>query len=245
MSEGLVGSNYRSIPPPDADVVLQPKRFRWGLIDDVGQEIGDIKLHPNAGGGTRFKNRRWIDDRHKIKDNVVVAMYDARVIRTWEDLQSERRKRQGMTDEPAYSEGISYVWVDGTLEVDPGHNLVVDDGLNLIPNLFLGVAGFNPVSHCGVGSSTTAVSNTQHDLVAVIEKIAVTTKFTTVNVAHADTFFDTTQGNGSVNESGLFNSVSAYVSAPVMFCRRVLTTQRDKDSTKTMTASWALTLTAI
>lgn len=178
----------------------------------------------------RHLNIGLADLRQRIVDNVEVALYDAKIVPTYEDALSPRKRRQGMVDEP-----------------DIGHNLVPDDGLLLIGSLWLNVSPpVNPASHNGVSTSSSSITAATHDLAATKEKIAITSKFQVTNVSHADTFWDTSQGNvGTINSTGLFNSSSDYVSTPVMFCGRVLSSGKLKDNTKTMTVAWAVTLTAL
>jgi hypothetical protein len=163
-----------------------------------------------------------LSDGVSIKGKPEVRLFDARVVTCFADTKSARKSRQGMLEEP-----------------DIGENLVVDAGLLQIGNLWLGLSAAT-ATHCGVGSGTTDPGALQVDLVTPIERVSITEKFQVANASHADTFFDTTQGNGTINESGLFNASSG----GTMFCRRKLSSAKTKDNTKTMTVAWSVTLTA-
>lgn len=123
---------------------------------------------------------------------------------------------------------------------DEGTNLVVNAGLNQVIALLLGL-NTTSFGFCGVGSSSTAVSATDTDLNTPIGRIAVTNAYQVSNVGHWDTFFSSSQDNGTWNESGLFSLVSG----GIMLCHKLLSSTFTKSSSNTATVTWTITVTAV
>lgn len=123
---------------------------------------------------------------------------------------------------------------------DEGTNLVVNAGLNQTVALLLGL-NTTSFGYCGVGSSTTVVSATDTDLNTAIGRIAVTNAYQVSNVGHWDTFFSSSQDNGTWNESGLFSAAAA----GIMLCHKLLASTFTKTSSNTATVTWTITVTAV
>lgn len=156
----------------------------------------------------------------RYKGKVILSLFDAKRISNYAEFKaSERGRRQALTDDQ-----------------DIGDNLVVDVGLAQIGRLWLGIDPlFVTYSQVGTSSVGTIPGHTVL-LGPITPRVAITEKFQVANVSHADTLYNTTQGNGVLFESGLFNDPTA----GTMFARRVLGSSKTKDSTKTMTLQWAV-----
>ncbi len=160
-----------------------------------------------------------------IRANVEVRMYDEKYIKTYKDYLIA--KNRGLLDKV-------------TIQKDTGENLVVNAGLNQIILLLNNGSAVN-FTFCGVGSSNTAVLATDTDLNTSIVRIAVTNIYQSANVGHWDTFFNSTTGNGTIWESGLFSLVSA----GIMLCHKLLGSSFAKTTNNTMTISWTLQVSAV
>jgi hypothetical protein len=121
---------------------------------------------------------------------------------------------------------------------DKGKNLIVNAGSNLISQLCTG-ASTAYFTYCAVGSGTNAVLATDTTLQSELGRVAVTSAYAVTNTAHFDTFFSTSQGNGTWNETGIFNAASS----GVMGSRKLLGSSFAKSSSNTATVSWTWTLT--
>ncbi|GEM_PF-2530304 len=156
----------------------------------------------------------------EIRGEVLVHGFNANCVRTFEDTLSSRKARQGL------------------MYCDRGKNLIVNAGSNLISQLCTG-ASTAYFTYCAVGSGTNAVLATDASLQSELGRVAVTSAYAVTNTAHFDTFFSTSQGNGTWNETGIFNASSS----GVMGSRKLLGSSFAKSSSNTATVSWTWTLT--
>ena len=118
-------------------------------------------------------------------------------------------------------------------------NLVVSDGLNFIVSRMKDTTQ-DAMSHMAVGSSTTAASAGQTDLVSILgsrEALGSTTVST--NTVTFICSFGAGSGTGAVTEAGVFNAVTA----GDMLCRTVFDVV-NKQATDSMSITWVVTLTA-
>jgi len=125
------------------------------------------------------------------------------------------------------------------LETHISRNIIVNVGKQHICDLLLGTTT-NAITHCGVGSGTTAptVDDTALE-VEITPRKAVTDAFRVQQKAVWSTFFGSADNNGTWNESGLFTAETG----GIMLCRALFTTTITKDETKTITVDWELTVT--
>lgn len=121
-------------------------------------------------------------------------------------------------------------------------NLVVSAGLAQIVNLMIGV-NTNSFNYVGVGSgSSTPVAGNTDLGTAISPRQTVTSRYLVGSTeAHWDTFFSTSQNNGTWNESGIFDASSS----GDMLCRKLFGASFTKDTTKTATIQWKVTFTAV
>lgn len=115
-------------------------------------------------------------------------------------------------------------------------NLVVNIGKNHIADLIIG-ASTDSFTHCAVGSGTTQPTAT--DLASPIgERKQYTDRFRTNNIATFSFFFSSGDNNGVWSECGLFTAASR----GAMLSRALFTPSIVKDSTKTVTVEWDITI---
>lgn len=123
--------------------------------------------------------------------------------------------------------------------VDRGDNLVVDAGMNYIIGL-MNATNSGSFTHCAAGSNSTAVTAGDTALNTQIgSRVAVTYRYSTSLNAKFDTFFSTTDANGTWLETGLFTASSG----GSMLCRRVISSFV-KSSSNTAVIAWTITFSA-
>ena len=94
------------------------------------------------------------------------------------------------------------------------------------------------ISHIGVGSGTTAPALADTTLVTPITPRKATTVETATGASVTfETFYSTSEGNGTVAEVGLFSSLAAADCG----ARALLTTTQAKTSSKTMLVTFTVT----
>lgn len=115
------------------------------------------------------------------------------------------------------------------LDVERIHNLVVNNGLNLVRD-FLGDVSVNAPKYIAIGTSDTAAANADTALgVEVTRELATIDVATNYEVEFSKTF---TFGSGEsygINEVGLFDNATA--SGSTMFNRAIATSTKNVDST--------------
>lgn len=120
-----------------------------------------------------------------------------------------------------------------------GKNLVVDAGMNYIIGLMNGTNS-TAFSYCAAGSNGTAVTSGDTALNTQIgSRVSVTNKYSTSLNAKFDTFFSTTDANGTWQELGLFTASSG----GTMLCRKIISSFV-KSSSNTAVVAWTITLSA-
>lgn len=120
-------------------------------------------------------------------------------------------------------------------------NLVVDQGLNTIRNLMSGnVTAW--VTHMGVGTSASAVTAAQTDLVAIVGRLPITEYVTsTSKVVQFKLYIGSTDFNANtLREIGLFTASTG----TTLFARALLASPITKNNTTTVTITWTHTLSA-
>ena len=124
---------------------------------------------------------------------------------------------------------------------DEGHNLVVDVGMQQIIDLMIDVSdsGF---THCRVGSGTNTPAAADTDMQTIIGSgLAVTTRYRSSLSANYDTFFSTSDNNGSWNETGLATASTG----GTLLCRRKFNSTFTKSTSNTALIAWSITLAAV
>ena len=129
---------------------------------------------------------KLIPDKLRINGFVEARGYDARYIKTYRDYLIA--KNRGLLDKV-------------TIWKDVGNNKIVDVGTQQIIDLIIG-SNVNYPSHCQNGSSTTAVTSADVDLVtAITPRVAIAYKYRSGLSVKVDTFFDSATENGNVNRT--------------------------------------------
>jgi hypothetical protein len=118
-------------------------------------------------------------------------------------------------------------------------NLVVSDGLNYIVSRMKDTTQ-DAMSHMAVGSSTTAASAGQTDLVSILgSREALDSTTVSTNTVTFVCAFEAGDGTGAVTEAGIFNAATS----GDMLCRTVFAVV-NKQATDSMSITWVVTLTA-
>lgn len=91
------------------------------------------------------------------------------------------------------------------------------------------------------GTSVVAPDLTDTSLVAELFRKLISVRSVSNNIFTAQTFFTTSESNGTIREMGLFgDSASATANTGTLFCRAAV--NRTKSSSETLTTSWAITI---
>lgn len=117
-------------------------------------------------------------------------------------------------------------------------NLVVTAGKNCIAD-GLRLTQYTVITHCGVGSSTTVPALAQTDLISPIgTRVPIADAYRTGLVDTFSIFFGSVDCNGTWNEAGLFTALTG----GTMMCRALFGSSFAKDTTKTATFDWTITI---
>lgn len=97
------------------------------------------------------------------------------------------------------------------------------------------------ITYCALGTGSVAPALSDTDLGVELVRKLVSVRSSAANVATFQTFFTTSEGNGSLREAGLFgDDASAIPGSGTLFCRAAI--NRTKSSSDTLTLSWAVTI---
>ncbi|HJU13655.1 MAG TPA: hypothetical protein VJ792_04290 [Candidatus Nitrosotalea sp.] len=165
--------------------------------------------------------------RFRLSGHVEAYMFDAKKVPTFDDYLRLRQR----------NELEKFV-----LWKDKGDNLVVNAGLARII-LLLNAGSTTAFGSCGVGSGTNNPAPTDTDLQTAITRITVTNITQSANVGYWNTFFSSAVGNGTWNETGLFDTNT--LGSGTMLCRKLFSSSFPKTSLNTATIAWQLTVTAV
>ena len=121
-----------------------------------------------------------------------------------------------------------------------GDNMVVNNGLDVIKNYLIGSAT-TALLYTGVGSSTTAVTSSDTDLITAIgSRMGIQTNYSAgVGIAKFDSFYTASDNNGSWNEA----IISTSLSGNNAFARKILSSTFVKSSSNTALLNWTITVT--
>lgn len=122
-------------------------------------------------------------------------------------------------------------------------NMFVTAGKNALADALRGNTADNKgiITYCSVGTSSVAPALSDTSLLAEIGRKAISVRSVAANVATFQTFFTTSEGNGTLREAGLHgDDASASANTGTLFCRAAI--NRTKSSSDTLTMSWAVTI---
>ena len=127
--------------------------------------------------------------------------------------------------------------------VDHIHNTFVTVGKNSIAAALMGTTTNNQgiITYCAVGTSVLAPTLADTKLTTEIFRKLVSVRSVSGKVATFQTFFTTSEANGTLREAGLFgDSASATTDSGTLFSK--LAINRVKSSSDTLTMSWDITI---
>lgn len=128
-----------------------------------------------------------------------------------------------------------------SFKIDEGNNRVVDAGMNnILDNLIAAIA--DDTDHCQTGSGTNAPAAGDTDLqTPIAPRLVITNRYRVGLNAHFDTFYGTADGNGTWEETGLFNALTS----GTLMVRRTFASTFVKATTNTALIAWTITLAAV
>lgn len=120
-------------------------------------------------------------------------------------------------------------------------NTFVTVGKNSIAAKLRGADGKGVITYCALGTDATAPDLSDTTLGTEIERKLVSVRSSSGNVATFQTFFTTSEANGSLREAGLFgDDATDTVDTGTLFSK--LAINRTKTSSDTLTLSWDITI---
>lgn len=97
------------------------------------------------------------------------------------------------------------------------------------------------ITYCALGTGTTAPALGDTGLETELARKQISVRTSSANVATFQTFFTTSEGNGTLREAALFgDDASTTPGSGTCFCRASI--NRTKSSADTLTLSWAVTI---
>ncbi len=123
-------------------------------------------------------------------------------------------------------------------------NMVVTYGKNAIAQRLSGQS-VGEITYCAVGTGTTAPALADTALQTELFRKAISVRSYSGNVSTFDTYFTTSEANGTLREAGLFGTgvgrtPSATPGSGQLFCRVAI--NRTKTSNDTLTLTWTVTV---
>lgn len=131
----------------------------------------------------------------------------------------------------------------GEIERTLVKNMVVNTGKYAIADALRGTTANNRgiITYCAVGTGSTAPAAGNTKLETELFRKLISVRSFATNVATFQTFFTTSEANGTLREAGLFgDDASGTADSGVLFCRTEI--NRTKTSGDTLTLSWSLTI---
>lgn len=124
------------------------------------------------------------------------------------------------------------------------HNMVVTAAKNAIAQRLAGQS-VGEITYAALGTNSTAPALGNTTLGTELARKLVSVRSYASNVATFQTFFTTSEGNGTLREAGLFgnavgNTASAAANSGQLFCHTAI--NRTKTSSDTLTLTWTVTV---
>ena len=122
-------------------------------------------------------------------------------------------------------------------------NMFVTAGKNSLADAMRGTTADTKgiITYCALGTSSTAPALSDTGLIAEIARKAISVRSVSGNVATFQTFFTTSEGNGTLREAGLYgDDATASAGTGTLFCRAAI--NRTKTSSDTLSLSWSVTI---
>lgn len=125
--------------------------------------------------------------------------------------------------------------------IDRVHNIFVTAGKNSIADALRGTDSKGEITYCALGTGTNAPAIGDTALQTELFRKLISTKSVTNNTALFETFYTTSEGNGTLREAGLFGDAATGTSGTgTLFCRTAIT--RTKTTSDTLTIRWYVTV---
>ena len=124
-------------------------------------------------------------------------------------------------------------------------NMVVTTAKTSIAQRLAGDSTAGEITYCALGTGVTAPALGNTTLQTEIFRKLISVRSASAAVATFQTFYTTSEGNGTLREAGLFGNAlgvtaSGTTDSGQLFCRTAIS--RTKTSSDTLTLSWAVTL---
>jgi hypothetical protein len=124
-------------------------------------------------------------------------------------------------------------------------NMVVTLAKNAIAQRLTGNDSAAVITYCALGTGITAPALADTQLQTEIERKLVSVRSVSGNIATFQTFFNISEGNGTLREAGLFGDASGVTASDTvdsgqLYCRVAI--NRTKTSNDTLSLSWVLTI---
>lgn len=122
-------------------------------------------------------------------------------------------------------------------------NMFVTAGKNSVASRLIGTNTSNKgsITYAALGTGTTAPELSDTMLQTELVRKTVSVRSVVNNVATFETFFTTSEGNGTLREAGLFgDDASSTPGSGTLFCRVAI--NRTKTSNDTLSLAWAVTI---
>lgn len=131
----------------------------------------------------------------------------------------------------------------GKVEVFEIDNLVTTAGKVAIIQNLRGVSSRGVIKYCAVGTDATAPDIADTVLGTELARKLISVRSNTSNVATFQTFFNTSEGNGTLAEAGLFGDLATAVAdTGTLFCHTAIS--KTKTSSETLTITWTVSIGA-
>ncbi len=122
-------------------------------------------------------------------------------------------------------------------------NMVVTAGKNAIADALRGTTANTKgiITYCAVGTGSTAPALADIAMQTELARKLISVRTVDGKTAVFQTFFTTSEGNGTLREAGLFgDDASATSGSGTLFCRVAIS--RTKTSSDTLTITWNVTI---
>lgn len=131
----------------------------------------------------------------------------------------------------------------GKVIVEYYKNLVTTAGKESIADGLRGNTSNNKgiITYCALGTDATAPVLGNTDLGAELARKLISVRTVANNIATFETFFTTSEANGSLREAGLFgDDASATADSGTLFCHAAI--NREKTSNDTLSLAWTVAI---
>lgn len=128
----------------------------------------------------------------------------------------------------------------GKKDIIKVNNMIVTAAKNTIANRLIG-SSVGYITYCALGTGSTAPVAGNTTLGTELFRKLVSVKSVSTNIATFQTFFTSSEGNGTLGEAGLFgDDATASSGTGTLFSRLLIS--RVKSSSDTLTLTWTITI---